>query len=168
MAAPPMKTPPSRADSVPAAVRQATVLSRLGRDALRAVMAGADVVLDCTDNFGSRFLVNDACVATGTPLVSGAALRFEGHVASFDLRGGYGPCYACLYDEAGETLGDCAGNGVFAPLVGVVGTLVATEALRALAGVGAQAIGRLLQFDARALAWRESAFARDPACTVCR
>ena len=141
---------------------------RLDGDALRTIIDGADVVLDCTDNFGSRFSVNDACVATATPLVSGAALRFEGHVASFDLRDGRGPCYACLYDEAGEALGDCAGNGVLAPLVGVVGTILATEALRILGGVGGPAAGRLLRFDARTLAWRESAFTRDPGCTVCR
>lgn len=141
---------------------------RLDSDALRAVIDGADLVLDCTDNFGSRFTINGACVAAGVRLVSGSAVRLGGQVASFDLHGGHGPCYACLYHESGESLEDCAGNGVFAPLVGVIGTMLATEALRILGGIGAPASGRLLQFDAATLAWRESAFERDPACTVCR
>ena len=140
---------------------------RLDADALRTVIEGADLVLDCTDNFGSRFSVNAACVATRTNLVSGAAVRLGGQVASFDLKHGHGPCYACLYSEDSETLEDCAGNGVFAPLVGVIGTMLATEALRILGGIGEPAHGRLLQFDAKTLAWRESTFDRDPACTVC-
>lgn len=141
---------------------------RLDSDALRSVIDGADLVLDCTDNFGSRFTINAACAATGTRFVSGSAVRFGGQVASFDLKGGHGPCYACLYREEGESIEDCTGNGVFAPLVGVIGTMLATEAMRILGGVGAPASGRLLQFDALTLAWRESAFTRDPGCTVCR
>lgn len=141
---------------------------RLDSDALRTVVDGADLVLDCTDNFGSRFTTNAVCVESGTRLVSGAAVRLGGQVASFDLRGGRGPCYACLYREDGESIEDCTGNGVFAPLVGVIGTMLATEALRILGGIGRPASGRLLQFDASTLAWRESAFERDPACTVCR
>jgi molybdopterin-synthase adenylyltransferase len=140
---------------------------RLAADALRTVIEGADLVLDCTDNFGSRFSVNAACVATGTDLVSGAAVRLGGQIASFELRDGRGPCYACLYSEESETIEDCAGNGVLAPLVGVIGTMLATEALRILGGIGAPARGRLLQFDATTLTWRESKFERDPACTVC-
>ncbi len=141
---------------------------RLDSDALRTVIDGADLVLDCTDNFGSRFTINAVCVAAGARFVSGAAVRLGGQVASFDLKGGHGPCYACLYREGGESIEDCTGNGVFAPLVGVIGTMLATEALRILGGIGAPASGRLLQFDAATLSWRESAFARDPACTVCR
>ncbi|MEX0899528.1 MAG: molybdopterin-synthase adenylyltransferase MoeB [Gammaproteobacteria bacterium] len=141
---------------------------RLDSDALRTVIDGADLVLDCTDNFGSRFTVNGACVAAGTRLVSGAAVRLGGQVASFDLRDGIGPCYACLYREAGESIEDCAGNGVLASLVGVIGTMLATEALRIIGGIGAPASGRLLQFNAATLSWRESTFDRDPACTVCR
>lgn len=142
--------------------------ARLDADALRTVIGGADVVLDCSDNFGTRFSLNDACAAVGKPLVSGAAIRFDGQVASFGLAGGRGPCYACLYDERGEALEDCAGNGVLAPLVGVIGTMVAVEAVRRIAGLGDDASGRLLRFDAHALRWSETRVARDPACTVCR
>lgn len=142
--------------------------ARLDAQALRDIVTGVDVVLDCSDNFGTRFSLNAACAATGTPLVSGAAIRFEGQVASFALTGGRGPCYACLYDEEGEALEDCAGNGVLAPLVGVIGTMVATEAVRRIAGLGEDASGRLLRFDAMTLTWRGTRFKRDPACTVCR
>lgn len=137
---------------------------RLDADALATVMRGADVALDCSDNFGTRFALNRASVVTRTPLVTGAAVRTGGQVLSFS---GTGPCYACVFDEADETLEDCAGNGVLAPLVGVIGAMQAVEALRIVAGIGAPASGRMLRFDAAAFAWRESAFARDPACTEC-
>jgi adenylyltransferase/sulfurtransferase len=140
---------------------------RLDAAALRTVLAGVDVVLDCSDNFGTRFSLNSACVATGTPLVSGAAVRLAGQVASFGLTDGKGPCYACLFDESGETLEDCAGNGVLAPLVGVIGTMQAVETVRLLAGIGEASSGRLLRFDVAEYAWRESRFERDPKCTVC-
>ena len=142
--------------------------ARLDAKALREVMAGADVVLDCSDNFGTRFSLNDACAATGTPLVSGSAIRFDGQVVSFSLTDGRGPCYACLYDESGEALEDCAGNGVLAPMVATIGIMVAVEAVRRIAGIGPDASGRLLRFDAHAFRWSESRFQRDPACTVCR
>ena len=106
--------------------------------------------------------------ATGTPLVSGSAIRFDGQVVSFSLTDGKGPCYACLYDESGEALEDCAGNGVLAPMVATIGIMVAVEAVRRLAGIGPDASGRLLRFDSHAFRWSESRFQRDPACTVCR
>lgn len=140
---------------------------RLDAEGLRRVLAGVDVALDCSDNFGTRFALNTACVAAGVPLVSGAAVRLGGQVVSFALRGGTGPCYACLFDEFGETIEDCAGNGVLAPLVGVIGTMQAVEAVRMIAGIGEPATGRLLHFDAGAFEWRETRFERDPACTVC-
>jgi adenylyltransferase/sulfurtransferase len=123
-------------------------------------------VLDCSDNFGTRFALNNACVAAGRPLVSGAAVRLSGQVASFDLRNG-GPCYACLFDEHDETLEDCAGNGVLAPLVGVVGALQAVEAIRYFVGIGTPATGRLLRIDAANFAVTEARFGRDSGCTVC-
>lgn len=140
---------------------------RLDTEALGRVLTGVDVALDCSDNFGTRFALNTACVAAGVPLVSGAAVRLGGQVASFTLRDGAGPCYACLFDEFGETIEDCAGNGVLAPLVGVIGTLQAVETVRVIAGIGAPATGRLLRFDAGEFRWEETRFERDPACTVC-
>lgn len=139
---------------------------RLDAEGLENVIRGVDLVLDCSDNFGTRFTLNGACAGARTPLVSGAAVRLGGQVASFDLRNG-GPCYACLFDEHDETLEDCAGNGVLAPLVGVVGALQAVEAVRYVVGIGTPATGRLLRIDAANFAVSESRFARDPGCTVC-
>ena len=111
------------------------VTRRLDDSALRDIVAKAGVVLDCTDNFATRFQVNDACVATGRCLVSGSAIRFEGQLAVFGPDYDESPCYRCLYSEADESLLDCAGNGVFAPVPGVIGTMMAVEALKYLAGL---------------------------------
>lgn len=140
---------------------------RLDGAALADAVSSVDLVLDCSDNFGTRFALNAACFTARKRLVSGAAVRLGGHVASFDFSGGTGPCYACLYDEDDETLEDCAGNGVLAPLVGVIGALQAVEAIRVIVGIGGPVTGRLLRFDAERLAFRESAFHADPACGVC-
>jgi len=139
---------------------------RLDAEGLDKVIRGVDVVLDCSDNFGTRFSLNSACVTAKTPLVSGAAVRLGGQIASFDLRES-GPCYACLFDESDETLEDCAGNGVLAPLVGVVGALQAVETLRYLVGIGIPATGRLIRVNAADFSIHESRFGRDPACSVC-
>ena len=133
---------------------------------LDALVPQADVVLDCCDNFATRQAVNRACVAHGKPLVSGAAIRFDGQLSVFDPRDAASPCYACLFPpdaEFEETR--CAVLGVFAPLVGIIGTLQASEALKLLAGIGPSLAGRLLMFDgAHALAVRHAARApRDPA-----
>lgn len=127
----------------------------------------SDIVLDCSDNFGTRFAVNRACVAYKKPLVSGASIRFEGHVSVFAGDADDAPCYRCLYDESAETLEDCAGAGILGPVVGVVGSLMAVEALKLLAGCGEPACGRLLIYDALAASWREVTIRRDPACPVC-
>lgn len=141
---------------------------RLGGEALQAAVAAVDLVLDCSDNFPTRHAVNRACVQAGKPLVSGAAIRFEGQVSVFDTRGG-GPCYACLYGETrDEETPTCSEAGVLAPLVGVVGALQAAEAIKWLAGVGQGLVGRLLLADLLSANWREVRFARDPACPVCR
>lgn len=135
---------------------------------LAALVARADVVLDCTDNFTTRHAINRACVTAGKPLVSGAAVRFDGQVAVFDPRDPASPCYHCLFgegDELEETR--CATMGVFAPLVGVVGAMQAGEALKVLAGAGRTLAGRLLLFDALAAQWRELRVPRDPRCPVC-
>ena len=146
-------------------------VERLGAEALAAAMQDADVVIDCTDRFSSRYAINRASLATGTPLVSGAAIRFSGQLAIFDPRDEASPCYACLYppDERGEQADDelrCAENGVVAPLVGVIGTFQALEALKLLAGAGQPHRG-LSTFDGLSGEWRRFNVPRDPACPVC-
>lgn len=140
---------------------------RLTADELPAVVAGADVVVDASDNFGTRFALNAASRATGTPLVSGAALRFEGHVTVFDPRRADSPCYACLYAEDAEGLEDCRGNGVLGPVPGVIGSLQAVEALKLLTGLGTPLVGQLLIYNAQHGSFRSTRIARDPACPVC-
>ena len=144
------------------------VAVRVGPGELRELVGAADVAVDCCDNFDTRHAVNRACVAARTPLVSGAALRFDGQVAVFDARDPSSPCYHCLFgegDELEETR--CATMGVFAPLVGIVGSTQAAEALKLIAGVGESLAGRLLLVDALAMQWRELRVPRDPACPVC-
>ncbi|QDQ28878.1 HesA/MoeB/ThiF family protein [Chitinimonas arctica] len=141
---------------------------RLAGDALHAAVASADVVLDCSDNFPTRHAVNRACVATATPLVSGAAVRFDGQFAVFDPRQADSPCYRCLFAEEGDVSdGPCATFGVFAPLVGIIGAMQAAEALKLLIGMGGAPLGRLLTLDLRSHEWRSLRFAKDPACPVC-
>jgi adenylyltransferase/sulfurtransferase len=149
-------------------VRIETVAARVGPDELAPLVAQADVVLDCCDNFATRHAVNRACVAAGKPLVSGAAIRFDGQVAVFDTRDPASPCYHCLFGE-GEELEEtrCATMGVFAPLVGIVGATQAAEALKLIAGVGETLTGRLLLLDAYSMHWRDVNISRDAACPVC-
>jgi len=149
------------------AVRLELIDRRLSPQELSDVAGRCNVVLDGTDNFGTRFAVNEACVRTGTPLVSGAAIRFQGQLAVFRNDLPDGPCYRCLYDPADETLEDCSGSGVLGPLVGVIGSLMAVEALKLLTGAGETAHGRLLTYDALKGQWRSIALPRDPACPVC-
>ncbi|MGE5104809.1 MAG: HesA/MoeB/ThiF family protein, partial [Betaproteobacteria bacterium] len=142
--------------------------ARVDDEALRALVASADIAIDCCDNFATRHAVNRACVEARKPLVSGAAVRFDGQIAVFDLRDPASPCYHCLFgegDELEETR--CATMGVFAPLVGIVGATQAAEALKLIAGVGESLAGRLLILDALAMQWREVRVPRDPACAVC-
>jgi len=149
-------------------VRLERIPRRVAAADLAPLVAAADVVLDCCDNFATRHAVNAACVAARTPLVSGAALRFDGQVAVFDPRAAGSPCYHCLFgdgDELEETR--CATMGVFAPVVGIVGATQAAEALKLLAGVGTSLAGRLLLLDALAMEWRSLRVPRDPACPVC-
>ena len=139
---------------------------RLDGAALEGAIAGADVVLDGTDNFAARFAVNRACVARKVPLVSGAAVRVEGQIAVFPNRGD-GPCYACLYNDEDEWLGDCQGNGVLAPVPGVIGTLMAVEALKLVLGWPSSLHDRLLLWDAKRGDWQSVALKRDSSCVVC-
>ncbi|MET0320424.1 MAG: HesA/MoeB/ThiF family protein [Duganella sp.] len=135
---------------------------------LAQLVADADVVLDCTDNFATRHAVNRACVAQRTPLVSGAAIRFDGQISVFDPRGGDQPCYSCLFpqDQQFEDVA-CATMGVFAPLVGVIGAMQAAEALKLLMHVGQSLAGRLLMLDGLYMEWTSIAVARHGDCPVC-
>lgn len=144
------------------------VVARADAQLLHELVPGADVVIDCCDNFATRHAINRACVAHGKPLVSGAAIRFDGQVSVFDLRDAASPCYACLFpptQDFEETR--CATMGVFAPLVGIIGAMQAAEALKILAGTGRSLAGRLQMLDGRAMEWSEVRLARDPACPVC-
>ena len=141
---------------------------RLQDEALDAAVAQADVVLDCSDNFPTRHAVNRACVKHRKPLVSGAAVRFDGQIAVFDLRQASAPCYACLFPEhASDAEMRCAEFGVFAPLVGVVGSIQAVEALKLLIGAGESLSGRLLLHDALSADWRSLRLKKDLGCEVC-
>lgn len=141
--------------------------ARLTADNLRAQVAGVDLVIDGSDNFETRFAVNAACVAERKPLVSGAAIRAEGQLSVFRADLGEGPCYRCLYTESGSTDETCAGNGVLAPVVGIIGSLQALEAIKVLTGLGEPLHGRLLVFDGMTLEFREMKLRRDPGCPVC-
>jgi len=128
----------------------------------------ADVVIDCSDNFRTRDALNRICVKLRKPLVSGAAIGFEGQVTVFDMRHDSSPCYHCLFpDMGGEEGMRCAENGVFAPLVGMIGTTQAAEAMKLLLGLGESLQGRLLLLDVQAMEWRSIKLARDPSCKVC-
>ena len=132
------------------------------------LVAGADVVLDCSDNFATRHALNRACVAQRKPLVSGAAIRFDGQVMVFDLRKPASPCYACLFPEDGEVEEvQCSVMGVFAPLTGIVGATQAMEALKLLVGVGEPLEGRFLVIDAKSAEWRSIRVRKDPGCRTC-
>jgi len=135
---------------------------------LATLVPGADVVIDCSDNFATRHAVNAACVAHHKPLVSGAAIGFDGQISVYDSRDPANPCYACLFppDAAFEEV-RCATMGVFAPLVGIIGTMQAAEALKLLAGVGTSLAGRLQMLDARSMEWSEMKVGRQAGCPVC-
>ena len=135
---------------------------------LHTLVAGADVVLDCSDNFQTRQALNAACVQHRVPLVSGAAIRFDGQLAVYDTRQPDSPCYACVFPPTAvfeETR--CATMGVFAPLVGIVGSMQAAEALKLISGAGEPAVGRLLMLDGRDMRWTDIRVPRNPHCPVC-
>nr|WP_251030665.1 MULTISPECIES: molybdopterin-synthase adenylyltransferase MoeB [Pseudomonas] len=139
----------------------------MDEDSLTAAVANADVVLDCSDNFSTREAVNAACIAAGKPLVSGAAIRLEGQLSVFDPRRAESPCYHCLYGHGSEAELTCSEAGVLGPLVGLVGSLQALEALKLLVGFGEPLVGRLLLIDALGSRFRELRVKRDPGCSVC-
>jgi len=141
-------------------------------DEFALLLAQADIVIDCSDNFATRYLLNRLCVQLKKPLVSGAAIGFEGQVTVYDMRSDSSPCYHCLFPDQSEITGEnnemrCASNGVFSPLVGMIGTTQAAEALKLLMGIGESLQGRLLLLDTLAMEWRTIKLGKDPACSVC-
>lgn len=141
---------------------------RLSGDEVEDLAACVDIILDCSDNFATRHALNRASVAARVPLVSGAAIRFDGQVTSFDPRKEGSGCYHCLFPEAKDVEEErCAVMGVFAPLVGIIGAMQASEAMRMLSGIGEPLVGRLLLYDGLQQRWQEVRLVRDPACPVC-
>jgi molybdopterin/thiamine biosynthesis adenylyltransferase len=164
-----------KADSVRAAIAQINpdvqvnaITQRADAALLDTLVAQADVVIDCCDNFETRHAVNRACVLHGKPLVSGAAIRMDGQVSVFDSTRADAPCYACIFppDQAPEET-RCATMGVFAPLVGIIGSVQAAEALKILSGMGSHMAGRLLMLDGRDLSWTDIRMGRNAQCPVC-
>lgn len=144
------------------------IAEKLKHDALIEQVRKADVVLDCTDNFNSRFAINKACVATETPLVSGAAIRMNGQLAVYDFRQSNVPCYRCLYDEQSNENLSCSESGILGPVVGTIGTMQALEAIKLLSGMGQTLNGRLMIFDGLNAQWQTMGLSADPECPVCK
>lgn len=149
-------------------VKVTPVVQRLDEEGLMHWVQQVDLVLDCCDNFATRHAINRACVALRKPLVSGAAIRFSGQVSTYDLRQPDAPCYHCLFPEADDVEElRCATTGVLSPLLGIVGSAQAVEALKLLGGFGEPLVGRLLSVDAFNMNWHTVRFRKDPACPVC-
>jgi molybdopterin-synthase adenylyltransferase len=145
-----------------------TVQQKSSEAEFKALAEIADVVIDCSDNFATRYALNRVCFALKKPLVSGAAIGFEGQISVFDFRHETSPCYHCLFPDTGEDTDlRCATNGVFAPLVGMIGTTQAAEALKLIMNIGESLQGRLLLLDALSIEWRTIRLVRDPACNEC-
>lgn len=145
-----------------------TVQGKSSIEGLEKLASEADVVIDCTDNFATRDALNRICVKLRKPLVSGAAIGFEGQISVFDMRNENSPCYQCLYPDMDvEENMRCSENGVFSPLVGIIGTMQAAEAMKLLMGIGESLQGRLLLLDALSMEWRSIRLSRDPSCKVC-
>ncbi len=144
-----------------------TIAERLSPTRLRDEITACDLVLDATDNFSTRYAISDACWHAKTPLVSGAAIRWEGQVAVFDPRRKDSPCYRCLYAEGDDETLSCSENGVIAPLVGIIGTCQALEAIKLLTGVGDSLTGYVLYFDAKRMDWRKLRLSSNPSCPTC-
>jgi adenylyltransferase/sulfurtransferase len=140
---------------------------QLTQDELEALISDASCVIDATDNFETRFLINRACVARQVALITAAAIQFEGQISVFDLRQKDSACYACLYAETGEENTSCSENGILAPVVGILGSMQALEAIKIICGIGDCLHNRLLIFDALALQWRTMKLSKDASCKVC-
>ncbi|MCB1646677.1 MAG: ThiF family adenylyltransferase, partial [Pseudomonadales bacterium] len=143
------------------------ITERFSAESLSDFLHDIDLVVDCTDNFNTRFAINRVCLDTGTPLVSGAAIRLEGQVMVVDPRIPDAPCYQCLYKQGDDSNLNCAENGVAAPVVGIIGTIQAMEAMKLIAGFGQTLAGYLLVFDARNMEFRKLKLPKDPHCACC-
>ena len=148
-------------------VRVIAKKARLKDELLRNEVKAADVVLDCSDNFSTRFAINQACVVEKTALVSGAAIRFEGQISVFTPGTDDSPCYNCLYQSEGEELQNCARNGVIAPITGIVGSIQALEAMKLIMAIGENLTGRLLLLDGLSMEWQTLRLKKNPACPTC-
>jgi len=144
-----------------------TINHKLDEEELREYVKSCDAVIEASDNFESRFLTNRICVEEKTPLISGSAIRFEGQLSTFRLDQKDSPCYHCLFKESEEATETCTQSGVFSPIVGVIGSLQACEALKVLANIGDNSSGKLLLFDALKMKWKELTFKKDPECGIC-
>ena len=140
---------------------------RLSGERLNQEVKHADVVLDCSDNFTTRFAINKACVKQQTPLVSGAAIRFEGQISVFTPGVNNSPCYNCLYASDGEDPQNCATNGVIAPITGIVGSIQALESIKVIMGIGNALTGRLLLLDGLTMEWNTMQLRKNPSCPTC-
>jgi molybdopterin/thiamine biosynthesis adenylyltransferase len=147
-------------------VQVLAVKQRLAGELLEKEVRKADVVLDCSDNFSTRFAINKACVTYKTPLVSGAAIRFEGQVSIFAASDDC-PCYNCLYAENGEELQNCATNGVLSPVTGIIGSIQALEAMKLVIGIGEPLTGRLLLLDGLTMEWQSMKLKKNKGCPTC-
>lgn len=148
-------------------IRVTALEARLGSGSLLEHCALADVVVDASDNFATRFAINAACIEAATPLVSGAAIRTEGQVSVFLNDRSEQPCYRCLYPQEGPEETTCSENGVLAPVVGIIGSVQATEAIKLLVGFGKTLAGRVLVLDASTMEWRSFRLRKDPSCASC-
>ncbi len=145
-----------------------TIQQKSSEAEFKVLAESADVVIDCSDNFATRYALNRVCLQLKKPLVSGAAIGFEGQISVFDFRHETSPCYHCLFPDTGEDTDlRCATNGVFAPLVGIIGATQAAEALKLIMNIGESLQGRLLLLDALSMEWRAIKLSKDPACIVC-
>ena len=147
-------------------IKVTSYAERLDTQRLSNEIAAADIVIDGTDNFTTRFALNESCVQNNTPLVSGAAIRMEGQVSVFN-KSPTSPCYRCLYKDEGELDTSCSTNGVLSPVVGIIGSIQATEAIKVLLGIGETLDGKLLVLDALHMEWRTLKLKKDPKCPVC-
>jgi len=144
-----------------------TIDYALDEEDLASLIPACTVVLDCTDNFPTRFAINEACVRYKVPLVSGAAIRFDGQISVYDSRQQDAPCYQCLYAPASATADTCAQAGILGPVVGMVGCVQAIEAIKLVCEIGDSLAGRLVLFDGLSMEWNEIQLNKNPACTVC-
>lgn len=156
-----------RLNAMNSEVTVTAIAQRLDRENINDIIADADVLVDCSDNFATRFLLNELSQRKGIPLVSGAAIRLEGQVTVYDPRNTGSACYRCLYDDVGEPEQTCSESGILAPVLGIIGGIQAVETLKLLAGIGETLSGRLLILDALSMTWREIRLKADPDCPVC-